>query len=165
VTDFKDLTCLKAIFKNQLALKHSPLWLDIQGVSVNRAILQHCFFWYGNSRADTAIAILLPTLKRFTKMVIVLWSLSVNFEEFGIHRNCAVPSVHAIKTRVRNFEASGSTLRKKGCSVKTECTPENIAVVRDAIERLHTVLCVATLCHSGCLKPVFDRFYTTIFLL
>jgi len=91
---------------------------------------------------------------------------SVEFRrEFGIHRNRAVPSGHAIKTWVRNFEATGSTLRKKGCSVKTVRTPENIAVVRDAIERLHTVLRVATLCYLGCLKPAFDGFYTTIFLL
>jgi transposase len=33
--------------------------------------------------------------------------------EFGIHRNHAVPSAHAIKTWVRNFEATGSTLKKK----------------------------------------------------
>jgi hypothetical protein len=87
------------------------------------------------------------------------------WREFGIHRIRAVPSAHVIKTWVRNFEASGSTQRKKGCSVKTVRTPENVAVVRDAIERLHTVLHVATLCHSGCLKPAFDMFYTTIFLL
>ena len=55
--------------------------------------------------------------------------------EFGIHRNRAVPSSHAIKTWVRNFEATGSTLKKKGGSVKTVRTPENIAVVREAIER------------------------------
>ena len=55
--------------------------------------------------------------------------------EFGIHRNRAVPSAHDIKTWVRNFEATGSTLKKKGGSVKTVCTPENIAVLRDAIER------------------------------
>jgi hypothetical protein len=24
----------------------------VQGVSVNRAILQHCFFWFGNTAAD-----------------------------------------------------------------------------------------------------------------
>ena len=30
--------------------------------------------------------------------------------ESGIHRNRAVPSAHAIKTWVRNFEATGSTL-------------------------------------------------------
>jgi len=55
--------------------------------------------------------------------------------EFGIHRNCAVPSAHAIKTWVRNLEATGSTLKKKGGSVKTVRTPENIVVVREAIER------------------------------
>jgi len=55
--------------------------------------------------------------------------------EFGIHRNHAVPSAHAIKTWVRNFEATGSTLKKKGGSVKTVRTPGNIAVVREAIER------------------------------
>jgi len=55
--------------------------------------------------------------------------------EFGIHHNCAVPSAHAIKTWVRNFDATGSTLKKKGGSVKTVRTPENIAVVREAIER------------------------------
>jgi len=85
--------------------------------------------------------------------------------ELGIHRNRAVPSAHAIKTWVRNFEATGSALKKKGGCVKTVRTPKNIAAVRDAIERIHTVLRVATLCHSGCLKPAFDGFYTTTFLL
>jgi hypothetical protein len=46
-----------------------------------------------------------------------------------------VPSAHAIKTWFRNFEATGSILQKKGGSVKTVRTPENIAVVREAIER------------------------------
>jgi hypothetical protein len=32
--------------------------------------------------------------------------------EFGIHCNRAVPSANAIKTRVRNFEVTGSTLKK-----------------------------------------------------
>ena len=49
--------------------------------------------------------------------------------EFGIHRNCAVPSAHAIKTWVRNFEAIDSTLKKKGGSVKTVRTSKNIAWV------------------------------------
>jgi hypothetical protein len=39
--------------------------------------------------------------------------------EFGIHRNCAVPSAHAIKTWVRIFEATGSTLKKKSGCVKS----------------------------------------------
>jgi hypothetical protein len=54
--------------------------------------------------------------------------------ELGIHRNRAVPSSHAIKIWVRNFEATGSTLKKKGGVVKTVRTRENIAVVREAIE-------------------------------
>jgi len=41
------------------------------------------------------------------------------WREFGIHRNCAVPSAHAIKTWVLNFEATGSTLKKKGGCVKS----------------------------------------------
>jgi hypothetical protein len=52
--------------------------------------------------------------------------------EFGIHRNRAVPSVHG-EILVRNFEATGSTLKKKGGSVKTIRTPKNIAVMREAI--------------------------------
>ena len=66
--------------------------------------------------------------------------------EFGIHRNRAVPSAHAIKTSYQNFEASGSTLKKKGGSVKTVCTPENIAVVREAIERKSPPFCASPLC-------------------
>ena len=50
--------------------------------------------------------------------------------EFGIHGNCAVPSAHAIKTWVRNFKATGSTLKKNGGSVETVRIPENIAVDR-----------------------------------
>jgi len=55
--------------------------------------------------------------------------------KFGIHRNRAVPSAHNINTWGRNFEATGSTLKKKGGIVKTARTPDNIAVVREAIER------------------------------
>ena len=39
--------------------------------------------------------------------------------EFGIHRSRAFPSAYAIKTWVRNFEDTGSTLKKKGGSVKS----------------------------------------------
>jgi hypothetical protein len=58
----------------------------------------------------------------------------VNFEEFGIHCNHTVPTAHAIKTWVQNFEVTGSTLKKKGGNVKTVCRPENIAVVSEATE-------------------------------
>ena len=47
------------IFKN----RHQYVgFAEIQGASVNRAILRHCFFWFGNTGADAAIAIFLPTL-------------------------------------------------------------------------------------------------------
>jgi hypothetical protein len=55
--------------------------------------------------------------------------------QFGIHRNRAVPSAHAFKIWVRNFEATGSTLKNKCGSVKTVSTTDNIAVVREATER------------------------------
>jgi hypothetical protein len=103
--------------------------------------------------------------KRFRKTMKVLWSLSVNFEESSGFIAIVLFHQPMPSTWVRNFEATGSTLKKKGGSVKTVRTSENIAVVREAIERIHTVLRVATLCHSGCLKPAFDGFYTTTFLL
>ena len=34
-------------------------------------------------------------------------------KKFGIHRNSKVPSAHAIKTWVNNFEETGSTVKKK----------------------------------------------------
>jgi len=46
----------------------------IQDASVNRAILQHCFFWFSNTGADAAIAILLPTLKHFSWNGAADWS-------------------------------------------------------------------------------------------
>jgi hypothetical protein len=39
--------------------------------------------------------------------------------EFGIHRNRAVPSAHAVKTWVPNLEATGPALKKKGGGVKS----------------------------------------------
>ena len=63
--------------------------------------------------------------------------------EFGIHRNRAVPSAHAIKTWVRNFEATGSTPKMKDGSVKTVLSPENIAVVRKSTPFCASPLCVA----------------------
>ena len=47
--------------------------------------------------------------------------------KFGIHQNSKVPSAHAIKTWVNNFEDTGSMVKKKGDSVKTVRTPQNIA--------------------------------------
>jgi hypothetical protein len=53
--------------------------------------------------------------------------------EVGILHNRAVPSAHAIKTWVQNFEATSSTLKKQGGSVKTAHTPKNVVAVREAI--------------------------------
>jgi hypothetical protein len=55
--------------------------------------------------------------------------------EFGIHRNHAVPSVHAIKTWFWNFEATGSTLKKRGANVNTVSTPDNIAVLGETNDK------------------------------
>ena len=56
-------------------------------------------------------------------------------KKFGIHRNSKVPSAHAIKTWVNNFEEAGSTVKKKGGSVKTVRTPQNIDPVRASFEQ------------------------------
>jgi hypothetical protein len=37
----------------------------------------------------------------------------VSRNHFNIPRNDLVPSAHAIKTRIKNFEETGSTLKKK----------------------------------------------------
>jgi len=50
-------------------------------------------------------------------------------KKYGIHRNSKVPSGHAIKTCVNNFEETGSSVKKKGGSVKTVHTSQNIAAV------------------------------------
>ena len=41
-------------------------------------------------------------------------------KKFGIHLNSKVPSAHAIKVWVNNSEVTGSTVKKKGGSVKRE---------------------------------------------
>jgi len=56
-------------------------------------------------------------------------------KKFGIHRNSQVPSAHAIKTWVNNFEETGSTVKKKGSSVKIVRTPQNIDAVRVSFEQ------------------------------
>ena len=56
-------------------------------------------------------------------------------KKFGVHRNSKVPSAHAKKTWVNNFEETGSTVTKKGGRVKTVRTPQNIDVVRASLEQ------------------------------
>ena len=57
-------------------------------------------------------------------------------KKFGIHRNRKVPSAHARETWVNNFEETGSTVKKKGGSVKTFRTPQNIDSVRASFEQI-----------------------------
>jgi hypothetical protein len=64
--------------------------------------------------------------------------------EFGIHCNRAVPSAHAIKTWVQNFEATGSTVKKKGGSVKAASTPENVAAVFQSRKKGFSSTCHTT---------------------
>ena len=55
--------------------------------------------------------------------------------KFWIYRNSKEPSAHAIKTWVNSFEETGSTIKKKGGSVKTIRTPPNIDAVRASFEQ------------------------------
>ena len=127
----------------------------IQRASVNREIMQHCFFSGSATLGRIPLSPFcchlesaLVTMAQWTgaQGAFAVKAFCQNGEtfviaqrefrrEFVIHRNRAVPSAHATKTWVRNFEATGSTLKKKGGSVKTVRTPENIAVVREANER------------------------------
>lgn len=54
---------------------------------------------------------------------------------FHVNRNDALPSDHAIKIWVRNFEETSSALKKKSRKGKSVRTPENIETVRDAVAR------------------------------
>ena len=72
------------------------------------------------------------------------------------------PSAHAFKTWVRNFEVTGSTLKKKGGSVKRVCTPKNIAVVREAIERSPHRSARRHSVSLGLSKPASNGFYANI---
>jgi len=56
-------------------------------------------------------------------------------KKFRIHWNSKVPSAHAIKTWVNSFEETGSSVKKKGGSVKTVRTPQNIDAVRASFEQ------------------------------
>jgi len=79
------------------------------------------FSWIGWSGEDATTATQQPTGAQRAFAVKAFYKNGDSFviaqrefrREFGIHRNRAVPSAHAIKTWVQNFEATGSTLKKK----------------------------------------------------
>lgn len=55
---------------------------------------------------------------------------------FNLGRHDRVPSAHAIKTWIRNFEETGSAMKKKPRGrVRTVRTPDNIQAVREAVIR------------------------------
>ena len=60
---------------------------------------------------------------------------------FNIPRNDPVPSAHAIKTWIKNFEETGSTVKKRIGSVKSVRMPENVARVESALQRGSTRSC------------------------
>jgi len=84
--------------------------------------------------------------------------------EFGIHRNRAVPSAHAIKTWVRNFEATGSTLKKKDGSVKTVERWLQTARLTQSSDAQNGVESFNGVCYYGNVLGCTYCFYTTTFL-
>ena len=83
-------------------------------------------------------------------------------KKFGIHRNSKVPSAHAIKTWVNNFEETGSTVKKKGGSVKTVRTPQNIDAVRASFEHSARRSAVRHSKKLGLSESSIRRIYTWI---
>ena len=86
-------------------------------------------------------------------------------KDFGIHRNRAVPSGHAIRTLVRNFEAAGSTLKKKGGSVKSVERSFQTARVPQSSDAQNGVDSFNGLPHYRNVLGSMCCFYTTTFLL
>jgi hypothetical protein len=116
--------------------------LVIQDVTESGNLATVFFPWIGWSGEDANTDTQQPTSKRFSCKGAVDWGTTciccesvlqkwLQFmiiqrefgREFGIHRNRAVPSALAIKTWVRNFEATGSTPKKKGGGVKQYAQP------------------------------------------
>ena len=83
-------------------------------------------------------------------------------KKFGIHRNSNVPSAHAIKTWVNNFEETGSTVKKNGGSVKTVRTPQNIDAVRASFEQIPRRSAVRHSKKLGLSESSVRLFYTCI---
>ena len=85
--------------------------------------------------------------------------------EFEVHRNIVVPSAHAIKTCVRNFEATGSTLKKRGGSVKSVKRWLQTARVTQSSYAQNAVDSFNGVSHYRNVLGCTYSFYTTIFLL
>jgi len=142
-------------------LETKKIHLKVQGPPVNRAIWQRRFFLY--FLREQGRGMMLPggvavnsvqfemeswtdaqrafAVKSFYKNNNSYVAAQREFrKKFGIHRNSKVPSAHAIKTWVNNFEGTGSTVKKKGGSVKTVRNPQNIDAATASFEQ--SQLCV-----------------------
>jgi hypothetical protein len=85
--------------------------------------------------------------------------------EFGIHHNRAVPSAHAIKTWIRNFEATTSALKKKGGSVKSIERWRQTARVTQSSDAQNGVDSFNGVSHYRNILGCTYCFYTTTLLL
>ena len=85
--------------------------------------------------------------------------------KFGIHRNRAVPSTHAIKAWVRNFETTASTLKKKGVCVKSIEHWLQTALVTQSSDTQNGVYPFNGVSHYRNVLGCTYSFYTTTFLL
>ena len=76
-----------------------------------------------------------------------------------------MPSAHAIKTWVNNIEETGSAVKKKGGSVKTVRTPQNIDAVRASFEKKSTPVGCASFQETGTLRKQCQAYFTLGFSL
>jgi len=89
----------------------------------------------------------------------------VNFARNSRFIEKVVPSAHAIKTWVNNFEETGSTVKMKGCSVKTVRTPQNIDAVRASFEKKSTPVGCASFQETGTVRRQCQAYFTLGFAL
>ena len=83
-------------------------------------------------------------------------------KKFGNHRNSKVPSAHAIKTWVNKFEETGSTVKKKGGTVKTVRTPQNIDAVGASFETKSSPVGCASFQETGTVRKQCQAILTWI---
>jgi len=76
-----------------------------------------------------------------------------------------VPSAHVIKTWVNNFEETGSTVKKKGSSVKTVRIPQNIDAVRASFEKSLRRSAVRYSKKTGIVRKQCQAYFTLEFAL
>ena len=76
-----------------------------------------------------------------------------------------MPSAYAIKTSVNNFKEAGSTVKKKGSSVKTVRTPKNLDTVRASFETKSSPVGCASFQETGTVTKQCQAYFTLGFAL